>query len=336
MLPVLLSFAIAPGWVQPIMVLGAFITLDMVTANVIEPLLFGHSTGVTPVALLIAAVFWAWIWGPLGLVLSTPLTVCLVVMGQNVPSLRFLSLLMGDEAALEAHVAYYQRLLAGDRNEALQVALQFGATAGWDKLADGVIVPALKMARRDRKHSGLSAEDEAFVLDSTAVVIDEMKKAKKDKEPAPDESLVLGCAAHHRVEELSVQLLSQVMCETCRMESISTRCLPVEIEAQVERENPAVVFIAIIPPGGVSQARHLCKRLRSRFPDLKIVVGYFGKVRNFDRLLVTLRQSGASYLATSVLQSSNQIKALLPPRPQPVTNNILGDTDKSPKLETSV
>ena len=94
MLPVLLSFAVAPGWTQPLEVLGSFFVLDLITGNVVEPLLFGHSTGVTPVALLVAAIFWTWVWGPMGLVLSTPLTVCLVVMGQNIPSLRFLSLLM--------------------------------------------------------------------------------------------------------------------------------------------------------------------------------------------------------------------------------------------------
>ena len=92
--PLILSFAIAPSWTQPILVLVIFGFLDIVTANVIEPLLFGHGTGVSPIALLIAAAFWTWIWGPIGLVLSTPLTVCLVVLGQHVPRLRFFALLL--------------------------------------------------------------------------------------------------------------------------------------------------------------------------------------------------------------------------------------------------
>ena len=312
MLPVLLSFAVFPGYARPVGVLVSFFLLDLVTGNVIEPLLFGHSTGVTPVALLIAAIFWTWVWGPLGLVLSTPLTVCLVVMGQHVPSLRWLSLLMGDEAPLEPHAAYYQRLLAGDQAEALLIAKQFVTQNGLDAMPDTVIVPALRMARQDRKHSGLSPADETFVFDSTEKVIRSLNADGDEKELISGGQLVLGCAAHHRAEELTLRMLSAILAPTCCFEIASTRLLPMEIEAKVEREKPAVLFIAILPPGGVSQARHLCKRLRKRFTDLKIVVGYFGKFRDYDLLLTNLRAAGASYVSTSVVQSRNQIRSLMP------------------------
>jgi predicted PurR-regulated permease PerM len=317
MLPILLSFAVSPGWREPIEIFFCFGLLDLLTGNVVEPLLFGHSTGVTPVALLIAAIFWTWVWGPLGLVLSTPLTVCLVVMGQHVPALRFLSLLMGDEAALEPHVAYYQRLLAGDEIEAMLIARQFASGPNGDQLPDQVVVPALRMARHDRKHSGLDTADEAFIFDSTEKVIKTLSENNVPREnqlvPHP---CVLGCGAHHRTEELILQLLSLSLFSSCRMEILSTRLLPVEVEAMVEQGSPAIVFIAILPPGGVSQARHLCRRLRKRFADLKIVVGYFGKVRDYDQLLTTMRAAGASYVSTSVAQSRSQIESLLPPRTQ--------------------
>jgi predicted PurR-regulated permease PerM len=311
-LPVLLSFAVSPGWVHPILVLAVFILLDLTTANVVEPLLFGHSTGVTPVALLIAAVFWTWVWGPLGLVLSTPLTVCLVVLGQHVPRLRFLSLLLGDQPALEPHLAYYQRLLAGDRNEALLVAEKYRLINGSDRLPDDVVVPALRLARRDRNHAGLTVEDESFIFESTEKLIDKLQTLPSPQSNEADSiPQVLGCAAHHRAEELTLQLLSNLLKPACCMTVVSTRTLPVEIENKVETERPALVFIAILPPGGISQARHLCHRLRTRFPSLKIVVGYFGPVKNFDRLLVRLRAAGASYVTTSVLQARQQIMALL-------------------------
>jgi predicted PurR-regulated permease PerM len=322
MLPVLLSFAVFPGFARPLGVFASFFLLDLVTGNVIEPLLFGHSTGVTPVALLVAAIFWTWVWGPLGLVLSTPLTVCLVVMGQNVPSLRWLSLLMGDEAALEPHAAYYQRLLAGDRSEAMLIARQYAAKSGYEELPDAVVVPALRMARQDRKHSGLSPADEAFVFDTTEEVITTLEK-KIPVVPSDGSALVLGCPAHHRAEELTLHMLASTLAPTCCLQTVSTRLLPVEIEASVEREKPAIVFIAIVPPGGVNQAMHLCRRLRRRFADLKIVVGYFGKIRDFDQLLTRLRAAGASYVSTSVIQSRNQIRSLLPatlePTPMPPT-----------------
>ena len=156
--PIVLSFAISPGWAQPIAVVVTFVSLDTVTANVVEPLLFGHSAGVSPVALLVAAVFWTWIWGPVGLVLSTPITIVLVVLGQHVPRLRVLWLLLGDRPPLPPAVAFYQRLLAGDRLEAADVVTEQVSAKGLDPVYDEVLLPALRMARRGagvpRAHAG--------------------------------------------------------------------------------------------------------------------------------------------------------------------------------------
>src|SRR5262249_10439246 len=193
--------------------------LDIVTANVIEPLLFGHGTGVSPIALLIAAAFWTWIWGPIGLVLSTPLTVCLVVLGQHVPRLRFFALLLGDKPALSPHVSYYQRLLARDQQEAERVAVSHAQASGEEKVYDDVLLPALTLARRDRIHAGLSAEDETFLFQATHDILDhliselppatdpEANVAVGDDgrdppavEALSDAHLVLGCPAHHEAE----------------------------------------------------------------------------------------------------------------------------------------
>ena len=322
--PILLSFAISPGWGQPLLVLAVFVGLDVTTANVIEPLLFGHSTGVSPVALLVAAVFWTWVWGPIGLVLSTPLTLCMVVLGQHVPRLRFLTLLLGDQPALAVHARYYQRLLAGDRYEATVVAQEYSREKGPEHVPDDVLIPALRFARRDRQRAGLTAEDEGFIFDVTRDVVQQLTAVEKSPGPSSETGwpsgheppLILACPAHHRSEELTVQMLGNVISPSgYRFEALTTRTLPVETEATIERENPDVVFIAVLPPGGVPQARYLCRRLRRKFPELKIVVGYWGRVRDFDRLLVRLRSSGASYVVTSILQGGSQIRALVPPKP---------------------
>ena len=124
--------------------------------------------------------------------------------------------------------------------------------------------------------------------------------------------LVFACPAHHRAEELSLHMLAQELEPLgCRVEIASTRALPVEIESRLTAEPPAIVFIAVLPPGGLIQARYLCRRLRRISSELKIVVGYWGRVRNFDRLLVRLRSSGANYVTTSITQSRGQIGALL-------------------------
>ena len=331
--PVLLSFAIFPDWFHPLIVLGVFIAMEIVTSNIIEPVVLGHSTGVSPVALLVAAAFWLWVWGPVGLVLSTPLTACLVVLGQHVPRFRFLATLLDDQPALEPHVSYYQRLLAGDRNEASQLVAEYGQDREPGELFDGVLLPTLLRTRRDRKHAGLTIDDENFIFDATQQVIDELGKKKSsgagenNGNPASTASknasivvtagtsslpLIFACPAHHRAEELSLQMLARELEPLgCRVEIASTRALPVEIESRLTAEPPTIVFIAVLPPGGLVQARYLCKRLRRISPELKIIVGYWGRVRNFDRLLVRLRSSGANYVTTSISQSRGQIGALL-------------------------
>jgi predicted PurR-regulated permease PerM len=329
--PLILSFAVSDGWLQPIAVLVFFALIDLATANVLEPLLFGRSTGVAPVALLVAAAFWTWIWGPVGLVLSTPLTVCLVVLGQYVPRLKFLALLLGDQAALKPHVSYYQRLLAKDKEEAAHVVAEYVRGEGPENVYDKVFLPALVLARRDRKKAGLTAEDEGFVFQATQEAL-----ARREAEPAGSDGqgadpsakkteeaeaavLILGCPAHHEAEELSLHMLALLLkSKGCRVEGLSTRSLPAEVESRVERDKPALLFVAILPPGGLVQARYLCKRLRKRFGELPIVVGYWGVARNFDRMLTRLRSAGASYVTTSLLQSRSQVLALVksaPPAP---------------------
>lgn len=315
--PLILSFAVSETWTQPILALALFGVLDLVTANVIEPLLFGRSTGVSPIALLVAAAFWTWIWGPIGLVLSTPLTVCLVVLGQHVPRLTFLTLLLSDQPALPPHAAYYQRLLARDDKEAQDVIDQQVRERGRENVYDEVFLPALVQARRDRKHGDLSVDEEEFIYKTTQQILNNLlaaTAAQTNDEMQPASVLILGCPAHHEAEELSLQMLGQLLpAADYRLASVTTKVLPSQMETRIEQDKPALVFVAIMPPGGVAQARYLCKRLRKRFPDLMIVVGFWGQTRNFDKLLVRLRSAGAAYVTTSLLQSRSQIQALAAP-----------------------
>jgi predicted PurR-regulated permease PerM len=340
LLPLTLSFATAPTWAQPLEVLVYFGILDVATANVVEPLLMGHRTGVSPIALLIAAAFWTWFWGPMGLVLSTPMTVCLVVIGQHVPRLRFFALLLGDQPPLEPKVRYYQRLLARDEVEAKEVAVEYAKAEGLEKVYDNVLLPALAMARQDRQDAGLEAEDEEFIIKATReilsslemkppaaesaeplpmvtddlVVVDDMAKSPEPDLQEESRVLILGCPAHQQAEELALQMLGNLLKpEGCEVEVASTRALPAEIEAEVAQMTPALVFIAVLPPGGLVQARYLCKRLRKRFADLSIVVGYWGEAGDFDKLVRQVRSAGGNYVATSLLQARSQIEALIHP-----------------------
>src|SRR5262249_17768756 len=153
------SVAVLPGWTAPLLVIGLFVGLDLLTSNVLEPRLFGKSIGVSEVALLIAAVFWTWLWGPIGLVLAAPLTACLAVLGRYVPKMEFFSPLLGDEPVLELDVRYYQRLLAKDQDEAADLVEECLQTRRAEEVYDGVLVPALVLTKQDRERGELSPED---------------------------------------------------------------------------------------------------------------------------------------------------------------------------------
>ena len=115
--PISLSLATIPGWGATLMVIGLFLTVELITANFVEPRLYGQSMGVSEIALLVSAAFWAFLWGPIGLVLSSPLTVCLVVLGRYSPRLEFISVLLGDEPALDLSISFYQRSWPGTRTK---------------------------------------------------------------------------------------------------------------------------------------------------------------------------------------------------------------------------
>jgi predicted PurR-regulated permease PerM len=305
--PLTISLAVYPGF-SVFIATGALLgAVEVFSVNAMEPWLYGASTGLSTVAIMTAAVFWTWLWGPIGLLLATPITVCMVVLGTHVTRLRFLSVMLSDQPALPPSVGFYQRLLAGDRREAESVARGFIAKHGLELAADRVFIPALRRARRDRSRDLLAPTAEAALLEETEKVIAAVAASTNvaQTEPSP---LILCLPAHHLAEELTLKLLR---IDNCRIQVSSTRLLPGEIESQIERDHPAALFFAVLPPGGLVQARYLCRRLRRRFADLPIVVGYWGKASNFDRLLVKLRAAGATYVTTSMEQSENQLQAIL-------------------------
>ena len=157
--PIVLSLAAFDGWVQPILVISLVLVLELVSNGLLEPLLYGQSTGVSEVALMVAIAFWTWLWGPVGLLLATPLTVCVSVLGRYVPQLEFLKILLADEPVLEAHAAYYQRLLAKDQDEAAAIVDDALRTQALDAVYDEVLIPALVAAKRDREQGTLAVED---------------------------------------------------------------------------------------------------------------------------------------------------------------------------------
>ncbi len=326
--PITISLVAFPGWGQLALVLGLFLLLDLWSNLLMEPWLYGYSIGVSEVGLLVVTGFWTWLWGPIGLVLATPLTVCLVVLGRHVPHLHFFNMLLGSTPALDPPIIYYQRLLAQDQEDAMTLVEEFVRVHTLEKVYDDVLIPALLLAWQDRKQRILLGEDETFILQATQDIVAELEALIP--EPAAGEAAnedatvsmrsptwIVGCPAHHEAEEVIVQMLRQLMQPTgCRVEVISTRTHASDIAARIRQESPALIFIAALP-GSLPQTRYLCRHLHREFPALPIVVGYWGDKEEFDKTLVRLRQAGTSYLTTSLLQSRSRISALLTEHPAP-------------------
>jgi predicted PurR-regulated permease PerM len=320
--PITMSLVAFPGWLQLTLVLGMFVLLELWSNMLMEPWLYGQSIGVSEVGLLVVTGFWTWLWGPIGLVLSTPLTVCIVVLGRHVPYLQFFDILFGKAPALDPPVVYYQRLLARDQEEAMELAEEYVKDHTLDTVYDELLIPALLLAWQDRQQGLLDGEDEAFILQATQDIVAELgattaEPAEGDHAsgeaigaPEPPTVLILGCPAHHEAEEVIVQMLRQLMPPTgCQVDVVSTRTHATEIAARIRQDHPALIFIAALP-GGLPQTRYLCRHLHKEFPALHIVVGYWGDKEEFDKILARLRKIGASSLTTSLLQSRSRISAL--------------------------
>jgi predicted PurR-regulated permease PerM len=180
LLPISISVITSPGWSQVLLVIGVFLVLELISNNVMEPWLYGQGVGISVVALLISAAFWTWIWGPIGLILATPLTVCLVVVGKHVPDLSFLDRLLGDRPALQPYAGFLQRLLARDDHEAAEIVRKYRKEHPPETVYDEVLVPALALARQDRTLSNMDAEEEAFVVQATRSILEEISPSYGD------------------------------------------------------------------------------------------------------------------------------------------------------------
>ncbi|HEV3255433.1 MAG TPA: AI-2E family transporter [Gemmataceae bacterium] len=318
---VLFGVAVFPTWTQPILVLALLVVLEVSTANVVEPLLFGHSTGVAPIALLAAAAFWTWLWGPIGLVLSTPLTACLVVLGRFVPHLEFLGVLLGDDPALDPEVTYYQRLLARDQDEATDLVEEFLQTHPREAVYDQVLAPALVLAKRDRESGALTPADEQFIVQVTRDIMDDLVMPQQQHpldtaettpteatEPARAKVPVFGCPARDQEDELALHMFGHLLAPSgCQVEVLSAQMLTGEVVSRVQKERPAIVCIAALPPGGLAQTRYLCKRLRAQFPGLRIVVGRWGLSEHSDRVREQLLSAGADQVVTTLIEARSQL-----------------------------
>ena len=323
--PILVSLAAAEGWAGPLWVLGLFVVLELVTNLVLETVLYAGAAGVSPVALLASVAFWTWLWGPLGLLLATPLTVCLVVLGKHVPGLGFVGTLLADTPALPPEYGYYQRLLARDQSEAADLIERHIKTESPRSVFDALLLPALNYAERDRLEQRLSPEEETAVIDATRELLSDAAESirrlnpeppapiKDPPLPGPREPLrVLGYPTNGIADEVALTMLAHLLDDLpIAVEITRTRLQASDLLSLVREQGFSVVCLADLPPSPPSKTRYLVKRLHATLPDVRILVGRWGPPALADESTQVLRDAGAHLVASTLLETRTYLGGLV-------------------------
>lgn len=318
-MPIALSLAISTGWVVPLLTIGLFVALELFSNNVLEPWLYGRNTGVSAVAVLVAAVFWMWLWGPLGLLLATPLTVCLLVVGKHVPQLSFLGILLGTDPVFEPKDRIYQRLLAGDQEEAVELLEACLESQPRVKVYDTVLIPALAMAEKHWQLGELHEGKREFIMQSLKEMSRECgeepqqdRQAEPGSSPAPEadkgshdvdlsnspKRFILCLPARSEADEIASTLLAQILdARSYLVHTVPVTSPASEIVDLIEQRQPDVVCISATPPAAVMHGRYLCKQLRNRFPRLSLVVGLWDVQGDLNKAKKRINY-GATVVAT--------------------------------------
>lgn len=311
-MPILLGLAVFPGWLHPFLVLGMILVFELISNMFMEPLLYGQTVGVSEVALITAVAFWTWLWGPIGLALATPLTVCLVVLGKYVPGMAFLSLMLGDEAVMDAPQLFYQRLIAMDDAEAGEIVSQYAKKHELIDVYDNLFLPALISARRDSLAEKISAEHMDHLVGTLGEMITKLANsapAAAGTESNGEVQEVFGIPVEDTIDELAMSMLANVLPKSTRLTSISAEALSGEVIDQFHERRPAVACIGAVTPGGSHESRYLLKRLQGLEEPVPIVLAQWG-LKNEKKLRDLRKVAGLSAVATTLKEARNHLVEL--------------------------
>lgn len=270
LLPTLLAFVSFPGWQQALLTVALFLVVDMVLANFIEPLVLGKRTGVSALALLISAVFWTWLWGGLGLLLATPITVCAAVVGRHVQELRFLAVALGDEPGLNPDLNFYQRTLARASKDAYRLLRRKVAESSLVAAVDQLLIPALRLMVADQRLHAINQDAADRLVSDLDGLVTRLQVGSGGA--ALQSRGIVAVAAESRADALLLRLLSGALAER----GVAVHAVPPGAREQslasTLAQGPALICISALPPAGNTNARYLCRRLRAALPRAYIVV----------------------------------------------------------------
>ena len=320
--PLALAIAVAPDWILFVWTALLFVGIELVVANLVEPLVYGGSTGLSSVALIAAATFWTWLWGPIGLLLSTPMTVCLVVIGRHVPQLKFLDVILGNEPVLTPVETFYQRILANDPEEATEQAEEFAKNNSLTEFFEEIAIPALARAQADSDRGVLPLEDRATFHSAIASMVENLLE-DENATAAPEHtegpipqglSGILAVAGRNELDEAAALLLVNVL----RLERhidigapLSADALSADAAHLPLFKEASVVCLSLISTSSPARARFLVRRIRRRAPRARILVGFWGSPAREVAAEEMARATSAQAVAVSLRDAVAAIDSML-------------------------
>jgi predicted PurR-regulated permease PerM len=314
-IPLALSFAVFDDVTRPLMVFGLYAVLEFFAWSVLEPWLYGSHTGVSPVALLLAAGFWTWLWGLAGLFLAVPMTVCAAVLGKYIPQMKFLQVLLGDEPVLRPYEQLYERLLSSRRDEAdsmLQAALRQRTIL---EVCDAIIIPAMQRAKEDHDHGTLTNDRREAILEHINDWVDErlelmtpvtsrFASADRPMEPAT----VVCVPASDRADEIIAKLFGAALVEG----KLSARVIALNDVEFLERDRGArAIVVSALPPEAVTGARAVCKRIRMHSTAVPLVVGLWNAAGDLAHVRQRLTSAGATHTVVTFAECSALLEGVV-------------------------
>lgn len=340
--PLALAVAVDPGWSMLAWTAILFLVVEPVVGQVIEPMVYGRSTGLSPVAVVVSATFWTALWGPIGLVLATPLTVCLVVLGRHVERLSFLDVMFGDRPALSPAEIFYQRMLAGDPAEATEKAEEFLKARSLSSYYDEVAIKGLQLAQVDLDRQALDGSRLSRIRDTVLEFANDLSD-QVDKEPTGDR-LTADAEAAAAVEAASVEPVyadlpvlqrdklplewrgdNPVLCiagrtaldeaagvmfaQLCTVHGLHARVKGPEALStsnifQLETAGVAIVCLSYLNAANPAQIRYAVRRLRRKLPSARIMVGLWTGVEADEKTAAILESSKADLLASTLREAT--------------------------------
>ena len=302
-LPTFLSVAVFPNWYIPLAVLGLFVLSDQVIGGFIEPIVVGHRVGISPIALLVSAIFWGWLWGPVGLLLATPISVCLTVGGEFIPALRIFSIMFGAEDPLEGYLSFYNRLLLRDRTGAIAIADRHAESDTMEEMFTDLFIPTLTFAQEELERRRITPAHDHFIKD----VIRELIIRFGDRNAGtPDAArhIVAVSVAGERLS-LGTLMLTQLLREEGYSVDYFTDLPDDELLAFVTEVKPEAVFVSCTNPDHVNIGYALIQLINEKFPDLMIVAG--GSAFAHDRQMTLA--AGATYVPATLSEAKEDFLA---------------------------